>query len=96
MSNTILLVHGRSFKPDKTDLKRYWLAALRHGIRRDLSPAKQQLDRDEILSVERVPLNRALEMICTGEIQDAKTIAGIHLALRHLPSSLFEFPTIRC
>jgi hypothetical protein len=41
MIRSILLVHGRSFKPDKGDLTRLWLGALRHGIRRDLSPAKQ-------------------------------------------------------
>jgi len=46
VTRSILLVHGRSFKPDESDLKRYWLAALRHGIRRDLSPAKQQRFED--------------------------------------------------
>jgi hypothetical protein len=52
VTNTILLVHGRSFKPDKTDLKRYWMAALRHGVRRDLTSAKQQ--RFEDTKVEMV------------------------------------------
>jgi hypothetical protein len=42
VTNTILLVHGRSFKPDRTALTRYWLGALRHGVQRDLSPAKQR------------------------------------------------------
>jgi ADP-ribose pyrophosphatase len=56
-------------------------------LARDLSPAVQQLDFDEVLSVERVPIERALEMITAGEIQDAKTIAGLHLALRHLPAT---------
>jgi len=31
-----------------------------------------------------------------GEIQDAKSIAGLYLALRHLPASLFELPPVRC
>ena len=32
---TVLFVHGRSFKPPAADLKRLWLAALRHGLSRD-------------------------------------------------------------
>jgi len=35
MSNTILFVHGRSFKPAKAALTRLWLAAARHGVARD-------------------------------------------------------------
>ena len=46
MSRTILLVHGRSFKPARNDLRKYWLNALRHGIKRDLNPAKQQRFED--------------------------------------------------
>ena len=32
---TVLFVHGRDFKPPPADLKRLWLAALRHGLARD-------------------------------------------------------------
>lgn len=40
---------------------------------------------DEIISeVRRVPLPEALAMIDAGEIVDAKTIAGLHLAARRL------------
>jgi len=52
MTRTILLVHGRSFKPDKKALKRYWMSALRHGVRRDLTPARQR--RFEEARVEMV------------------------------------------
>ena len=35
------------------------------------------LDEDEFLTPERVPLAKAYEMILSGEIRDAKTVAGI-------------------
>lgn len=43
----------------------------------ELIPAKQHLDDDEFLSVERVPLETLIDMIFDGRIQDAKTIAGL-------------------
>lgn len=46
--------------------------------------AVQQLDRDELLVVHAVDLGRALQMISDGEIQDAKTIAGLQLAVGRL------------
>jgi ADP-ribose diphosphatase len=49
-----------------------------------LTPAKQNLDADELLFVHRVDLGRAIEMIAKGEIQDAKTIAGLQLAASRL------------
>ncbi|MEO8604240.1 MAG: NUDIX hydrolase [bacterium] len=49
-------------------------------LARDLSQAEQQLDADEILTVSRVPFARALEMIASGDIEDAKSIAALHLA----------------
>jgi len=49
-------------------------------VARRLTPTAQQLDADEVLSVSRMPLERALRMIRSGEIQDAKTIAGLHHA----------------
>lgn len=45
-----------------------------------LEEGEQCLDEDEFLSLERVPLEKALEMVVNGEIKDAKTIAGITLA----------------
>ena len=35
------------------------------------------MDKDEFLSVYRVPFDEALSMIHSGEINDAKTIASI-------------------
>ena len=31
----LVLIHGRDFKPNKSNLKTLWMQALRHGIRRD-------------------------------------------------------------
>jgi len=49
-----------------------------------LRPARQDLDRDEIIDVHQVEFSRALEMIQHGEIQDAKSIAGLFMAQTHL------------
>lgn len=45
MAKTILLIHGRHFKPPKADLKKLWLEALRHAIKRD-HPGKLQAFKD--------------------------------------------------
>ncbi len=34
-------------------------------------------DEDEFLEVEKIPLNKAVEMILNGEIKDAKTQAAV-------------------
>jgi ADP-ribose pyrophosphatase len=49
----------------------------------DLSETKASPEDDELLEVVRLPLRRALEMISTNEIEDAKTIIGLILAARH-------------
>ena len=49
-----------------------------------LEPAVQNLDADELLFVQPVAWPRCLEMIATGEIQDAKTICGLQLAAGRL------------
>ena len=49
-------------------------------LARGLSQGAQKLDHDEILSLRRLPFRQALQMIRDGEIQDAKSIAGLHLA----------------
>ena len=38
---------------------------------------KQQLDEDEFLDVERIPLDKAVEMVLNGELPDAKTQAAV-------------------
>jgi ADP-ribose pyrophosphatase len=53
-------------------------------LARQLTAVPQQLDDDEVLSVSHLPLAHAIEMIRTGEIQDAKSIAGLHQAAAYL------------
>lgn len=53
-------------------------------LARSLQPAEQKLDQDEVLTVSRVPWADALAMIRNGELQDAKSIAGLHLAAARL------------
>ena len=42
-----------------------------------LSYGEQMPDDDEFLTVEKIPLNKAVEMILSGEITDAKTQAAV-------------------
>jgi len=46
----------------------------------ELTPAEGETDEDETVEVEILPLDKAVEMIRTGEIKDAKTICGLLLA----------------
>lgn len=46
-------------------------------LAQDLKEAEQSLEEDEVLSVERFPLERAVQMAQTGEIVDGKTICGL-------------------
>lgn len=50
----------------------------------DLSPCEGHADEDEFLEIVRMPLAKAIEMIFTGEIEDAKSIAGLLCAQRYL------------
>lgn len=43
----------------------------------ELSFGEQNTDEDEFLEVERIPLDKAVEMILSGEIKDAKTQAAV-------------------
>ena len=54
----------------------------------ELSEGTQFLDEDEILEVVRLQIADALEMISSGEIQDAKTIIGLMLAAGRVGSPL--------
>jgi ADP-ribose pyrophosphatase len=51
---------------------------------RDLMPVVQNLDQDEIIEVHTLPLAQVMAMITHGEIHDAKTIAGIFMAINAL------------
>ncbi len=52
----------------------------------ELSPTTQNPDRDEIFSVHEIGLDKAIEMIYKGLIQDSKTIAGLFMAYHKLHS----------
>lgn len=55
-----------------------------------LTEGKQALDDDEVLETVRLPIAEALEMIASGEIQDAKTIIGLMLAAPRVGAPLLE------
>ena len=50
-------------------------------IARDLVPSKLPGDEDEDITVERVPMSRIGKLIRLGEIQDAKSVACLLMAL---------------
>lgn len=56
----------------------------------ELTETQQRLEDDELIEVVRVPIQRALQMITDGEIEDAKTIIGLMLAAPRLGASLLE------
>ena len=47
----------------------------------DLTPEKLQAEDTESIKVERVPISRILELIRTGTINDAKSVAGLLMLL---------------
>jgi ADP-ribose pyrophosphatase len=55
-----------------------------------LTEGKQLLDEDELLEIVRLPIADALEMITSGEIQDAKTIIGLMLAAPRVGAPMLE------
>ena len=50
----------------------------------ELTEAARALEEDELVEVVRLPFARALEMISSREIEDAKTIIGLLLAAQRL------------
>lgn len=50
----------------------------------DLQETKQNLDDDEVLYIERIPLKTVGDLILNGGIEDAKTIIGLTLTMNHL------------
>ena len=50
---------------------------IRMYLARDLTFGETHLDKDEFLNLERVPFDRLVEEILSGEIRDAKTIAAV-------------------
>jgi ADP-ribose pyrophosphatase len=49
-----------------------------------LTPGPSSPDADEYIEVVTLPLDRALAMVRSGQISDAKTIAGLLLTAVHL------------
>ena len=62
----------------------------------EMSEGEQALEDDEILDVVRLPIAEALEMITSGEIQDAKTIIGLMLAAPRVGAPMLdiEYPAV--
>ena len=62
----------------------------------ELIQGQQRLEEDELLEVVRLPISEALEMITSGEIQDAKTIIGLMLAAPRIgaPLSEIDYPAV--
>jgi ADP-ribose pyrophosphatase len=50
----------------------------------ELRPAENAADDDENIELVRVPLTTAPELIASGEVCDAKSIAGLLIALRRV------------
>jgi ADP-ribose pyrophosphatase len=53
-------------------------------LARDLRHDPLEADADEFISVERVPVDRAMDMARRGEVPDAKSLAALFLASPHL------------
>jgi ADP-ribose pyrophosphatase len=53
-------------------------------IAKGLTPAKQNLDTDEIIEVVTYPLDETLQMIVEGKISDALTVLSIQMAWFYL------------
>lgn len=53
-------------------------------LAQDLTPAPLPGDADEVIEVTPLPLPEAVAMAVRGEIEDAKSLAGLFLALGHL------------
>jgi ADP-ribose pyrophosphatase len=50
----------------------------------ELAPATQNLQADEVLSVESMSLDEAVELAVSGEIRDAKSVCALLRARRHM------------
>lgn len=70
---------GEFFLAPGYSTERMWIF-----LARDLQPEKLQGDEDEDIEIERISLEGSLAAIRSGEIEDAKTIAGLYLAQEHL------------
>ena len=62
----------------------------------ELTETAQRLEEDEMIEVVRLPIERALQMITDGGIEDAKTIIGLMLAAPRIGLSAFapDYPAV--
>lgn len=62
----------------------------------NLKESVQRLEDDELIEVERMPIQRGLQMITDGEIEDAKTIIGLILAAPRIGVTAFapDYPAV--
>ena len=62
----------------------------------ELTETAQRLEEDEMIEVVRLPIDRVLQMITDGEIEDAKTIIGLMLAAPRIGPSAFapDYPAV--
>ena len=67
--------------PGFTDEKIWLYLAL------DLTPTQQELQHDEVLTVERMPLDEAVRLAGQGEIRDGKSVCALLRAPRFLNRS---------
>src|ERR1041385_3893898 len=55
-----------------------------------LQQTAQRLEDDELIEIVRLPIDRALQMISDGELEDAKTIIGLLLAAPRLGAATLD------
>jgi hypothetical protein len=67
MGKTIILIHGRNFKPPEPDLRRLWLEALRFGLQRDFPGKLGAFDAATISFVYFGHISNAFLTAKTGE-----------------------------
>jgi len=62
----------------------------------ELTETAQRLEDDEFIDIVRLPIERALQMVTGGEIEDAKTIIGLMLAAPRLgaPGLDTDYPAV--
>lgn len=85
MGKTILMIHGRHFKPSKQQLKKLWVAALRHGIERDFSGKVSAFDSATVELVYYGDVsNEFLEANTRERYNAAKDVKDRSLALQDL------------
>ncbi len=63
VNKTLILIHGRGFKPDRAQLQALWLRALRAGLARDAPPALEAFDR---CNVQFVHYGDEIHSVLTG------------------------------